>query len=216
MNILIMGKPGAGKGTQSDRIIKKYHLTHISTGNIYREEMEKDSEIGKIAKMYINDGNLVPDDITNDIVYNVLAQGNFKHGFMLDGYPRTVSQAEAFDKMLEELHYKLDLVINIDIDDHILLERMAGRRVCKKCGSTYNVTFQPPLVEGVCDNCGGELYQRKDDEETSVLNRLNIYNEKTKPLLSYYEKKGILISIDGSQEANTVTSLIKQAMEAIK
>ncbi len=212
MNILIMGKPGAGKGTQAQKLIEYFHLAHISTGNIYREEMAKDSYIGQIAKKYINDGNLVPDDITNGIVEKLLTNNQYPDGFMLDGYPRTVPQAEALDKLLAGLNLKLDAVINVQIIDEILLERMAGRRVCQSCGATYHISFKPVKKEGICDICGGKVIQRKDDEESSVLNRLSIYNEKTKPLLDYYNNKHILITIDGSESSTDVFDKIVKAL----
>jgi len=199
-----MGKPGAGKGTQATRLLNYYHLTHISTGDIYREEMQKNTSIGKEAKKYISKGELVPDDMTNDIVKKVLHTHAYASGFMLDGYPRTRTQAEALDQMLTSLKIRLTAVINVDVDDEILLERMAGRRVCSNCGKTYHIKFHPPLTESVCDACGHELIQREDDLEESVLNRLKIYNEKTKPLLDYYQEKGLLMIVNGKKSSNTV------------
>jgi len=204
INLLIMGKPGAGKGTQSTRLIKHYNLEYISTGDIYREEMQKDSPIGKIAKEYVARGELVPDDVTNDIVKDVLSKKNFPNGFMLDGYPRTCHQAEALDGILDDLKIRLTAVINIDVNDDVLLRRMAGRRVCPNCQRTYHVEFHPPKVPGICDNCGHKLIQREDDKEASVRNRLRIYNEKTKPLLDYYRDKGLLLVVDGEQPTPTV------------
>lgn len=204
INLLIMGKPGAGKGTQASRLLDYYKLTHISTGDIYREEMAKESPIGILAKQYIGKGELVPDDITNDIVKEVLNRKNYPNGFMLDGYPRTKAQAIALDKMLFDLDIKLTSVINVDVDDKVLLARMAGRRVCSKCGATYHVTFHPPVKPGVCDVCGSPLIQREDDLEESVLNRLRIYNDKTKQLLDYYKKKGLLLVVNGEEPTNTV------------
>jgi len=199
-----MGKPGAGKGTQATRLLDHYKLTHISTGDIYREEMVKESPIGILAKQYIGKGELVPDDITNDIVKDVLNRKDYPNGFMLDGYPRTKAQAIALDKMLEDLNIHLTSVINVDVDDKVLLVRMAGRRVCSKCGATYHVTFHPPVKPGVCDICGSPLIQREDDLEESVLNRLRIYNDKTKPLLDYYRRKGLLLIVNGEEPTATV------------
>ena len=204
INLLIMGKPGAGKGTQSNKLLKHYKLTHISTGNIYREEIKKGSAIGVEAKKYLDEGNLVPDKMTNDIVWDILKKKDYPHGFMLDGYPRTRTQAEALDEMLHSLDISLSAVINVDVKDEVLLHRMAGRRVCLNCGHTYHLDYHPPKVEGVCDHCGNKLIQRPDDLEESVMNRLAIYNEKTKPLLDYYDEKNLLVVIDGEQSTNKV------------
>ena len=204
INLLIMGKPGAGKGTQSNKLLKHYKLTHISTGNIYREEIKKGSAIGVEAKKYLDEGNLVPDKMTNDIVWDILKKKDYPHGFMLDGYPRTRTQAEALDEMLHSLDISLSAVINVDVKDEVLLHRMAGRRVCLNCGHTYHLDYHPPKVEGVCDHCGNKLIQRPDDLEESVMNRLAIYNEKTKPLLDYYDEKNLLVVIDGEQSTTKV------------
>jgi len=212
INLLIMGKPGAGKGTQSTKILEYYQLTHISTGDIYREEMAKDSEIGKIAKNYISKGELVPDDVTNDIVSGVLSKKNYPNGFMLDGYPRTIAQAIALDKMLKDLGISLSAVINVEVDDSVLLERMAGRRVCSNCNATYHISFHPSKVEGICDLCGHKLIQRADDKESSVLNRLRIYNEKTRPLLEYYKDKNLLFVVDGEKSKEEVFQVIKNKL----
>jgi len=203
-NLLIMGKPGAGKGTQATKLLKHYNLNHISTGNIYREEIKKQSEIGKEAMKYLAQGNLVPDKMTNDIVKELLSKRDYPNGFMLDGYPRTEAQAEALDIMLKELKIKLTAVINVDVANVVLLHRMAGRRVCSKCGHTYHVDYHPPVVKGICDHCGSELIQREDDLEESVMNRLYIYNEKTRPLLEHYRRLGLLNVIDGEQSSAKV------------
>jgi adenylate kinase len=204
LNLLIMGKPGAGKGTQAAKLLKFYHLTHISTGDIYRREMKKGSDLGRLAQEYMKNGELVPDDITNNIVEEVLNQKKYPHGFMLDGYPRTRSQAEALDRILSDLGIKLNAVINVHVSDKVLLERMAGRRVCPNCGETYHVRSQPPVKEGICDVCVTPLIQREDDLEKSVLNRLNIYNRLTKPLLDYYREKGLLLVINGEGSAQSI------------
>jgi adenylate kinase len=204
INLLIMGKPGAGKGTQSKKLLKHYQLTHISTGNIYREEIKKGTKIGLEAKKFIDEGNLVPDKMTNDIVWEILQEKNYPNGFMLDGYPRTRAQAEALDEMLARLDIGLTSVINVLVEDDVLLHRMAGRRVCPNCGHTYHTDYHPPKTEGICDHCGHELIQRPDDLEESVMNRLNIYNEKTKPLLDYYDEKNLLVVVDGEQSTNKV------------
>lgn len=204
INLLIMGKPGAGKGTQAKKILDHFELTHVSTGEIYREEIKKGSYIGQEAKKYLDQGNLVPDKMTNDIVRAVLSTTEFKNGFMLDGYPRTIAQAEALDEMLNKRNISLTAVINVDVDDDIISDRMSGRRVCSNCGETYHLEYHPPKVDGVCDVCGHELIQRPDDLKESVLNRLKIYKNKTQPLLDYYEKKDLLLVIDGEKSSDQV------------
>lgn len=205
LNLLIMGKPGAGKGTQATRLLDYYNLYHVSTGNIYREEIRKNSKIGQEAKKYLSEGNLVPDKMTNDIVRDVLSKKeDYPNGFMLDGYPRTDAQADALDDMLDELGVHLTAVINVEVRDEVLMKRMAGRRVCPNCGQTYHIDHHPPQIEGICDNCGHELIQRDDDLEESVMNRLNIYKKKTKPLLDHYDRKGLLMVINGEQTADEV------------
>ncbi|HOW37394.1 MAG TPA: adenylate kinase [Bacillota bacterium] len=216
MNLLIMGKPGAGKGTLASKLLDYYQLTHISTGNIYRDEMAKRSPIGLEAEKYIALGELVPDELTNGIVKNVLATGKFPNGFMLDGYPRTTAQAVALDQMLSERNDRLTAVINIDVSDQVLLERMAGRRVCPTCNALYHVSFHPPKKPGICDVCGGAVIQRNDDKEESVLNRLRIYNEKTKPLLDYYRHKHLLIVFDGNRGSDLVFQEIVTRLDAIQ
>jgi adenylate kinase len=204
INLLIMGKPGAGKGTQATKLLRHYKLKHISTGDIYRDEIKKGSSIGVEAKKYLHEGILVPDKMTNDIVWEVLCKNDYPNGFMLDGFPRTRTQAEALDEMLHRLDIKLCAVINVHIEDEVLLRRMAGRRVCSSCGHTYHIDYHPPKTEGICDHCGHELIQRPDDLEESVMNRLSIYNEKTKPLLDYYDEKDLLVIINGDQSTTKV------------
>jgi len=204
INLLIMGKPGAGKGTQAKRLLDYYRLKHISTGNIYRDEIKKRSPIGIEAEKYLSEGNLVPDKMTNDIVKDVLCRRDYPNGFMLDGYPRTDAQADALDQMLEDLGINLTAVINVEVDNELLMHRMAGRRVCSNCGETYHIEHHPPKVEGICDYCGHQLIQREDDLEESVMNRLNIYNEKTKPLLDHYERKGLLMVVNGAKPVDEV------------
>lgn len=216
MNLLIMGKPGAGKGTLASKLLDYYQLTHISTGNIYRDEMAKRSPIGLEAEKYIATGELVPDELTNGVVRDVLTNGNFPRGFMLDGYPRTTAQAVALDQMLSERNDRLTAVINIDVSDKVLLERMAGRRVCPSCNSLYHVSFHPPKIAEVCDVCGGAVIQRNDDKEESVLNRLRIYNEKTKPLLDYYRHKHLLMVFDGNRGSELVFQEIVTRLDAIQ
>lgn len=215
VNMLIMGKPGAGKGTLASKLLEHYRLAHISTGNIYREEIAKGSAIGREAQKYISLGELVPDDMTNQIVYDILKDQPMPNGFMLDGYPRTKAQAIALDEMLHTLGMKLDVVVNMDIDDELLMIRMAGRRVCPKCGATYNVTTKPPKFAGVCDVCQTTLIQRADDSEDSVKNRLRIYNKATRPLLGYYEKTDLLMTVDGALPTLTVFAEIVSKLDGI-
>lgn len=212
INLLIMGKPGAGKGTQAKKLLSFYKLDHISTGNIYREEIKNKTEIGLEAMKYISQGNLVPDKMTNDIVKELLMTNDYPNGFMLDGYPRTAAQADALDDMLEDLGIKLTSVINVEVDDEVLLHRMAGRRVCSNCGQTYHVDYHPPRIEGICDYCGDDLIQREDDLEESVMNRLSIYNRKTRPLLAHYDRLGLLLHINGQQDSEKV---FKDIIESI-
>ncbi len=204
VNMLIMGKPGAGKGSLAAMLLEHYKLEHVSTGNIYREEIQKGSAIGQEAQKYISVGELVPDDLTNSIVYNILKTERMPNGFMLDGYPRTKAQAVALDEMLKQLGIRLDIVINMDVEDRLLMIRMAGRRVCPKCGATYNVTTKPTKVASICDVCGTQVIQRADDSEESVRNRLRIYNQLTKPLLGYYQHTGLLMTVDGALPTITV------------
>ncbi|WP_055105090.1 adenylate kinase [Paenibacillus ihumii] len=208
MNILFMGPPGAGKGTQAEAIVNEFGIPHVSTGDAFRLAIKQGTPVGLKAKEYIDQGLLVPDDVTVGIVRERLQQSDCENGFLLDGFPRTLSQAEALEELLGELNRKLTHVINLKVDRNKLLARLTGRRICKSCGSTYHVIFNPPKQEGVCDKCGGELYQRSDDNEESVGTRLDEYINKTAPLLQYYEEKGLLHEIDGEQEIDTVTKEI--------
>ncbi|ASR45748.1 adenylate kinase [Paenibacillus kribbensis] len=208
MNILIMGPPGAGKGTQADVIVKEFGIPHISTGDAFRLAMKQGTPIGIKAKEYIDKGELVPDDVTIGIVEERLQQSDCKKGFLLDGFPRTLAQAEALDQILGRLNTKLDDVVNLKVDRDNLLARITGRRVCKSCGSSYHVVFNPPKVEGICDKDGGELYQRPDDNEDSVRTRLDEYSNKTAPLLTFYENQNLLRHIDGEQDIDVVSQNI--------
>jgi adenylate kinase len=210
-----MGPPGAGKGSQSTNIVERYNMPSISTGQMFRDAYNNGDPIGIEAMKYIKDGNLVSDDITNKIVRHRLEREDAQSDFLLDGYPRTVTQAVALDKMLDEMNTKLDAVINILSSHDVLFERMEQRRVCKDCGATYHLKFKKPAQEGVCDVCGGELYQRQDDTHESVERRLEIYETKTKPLLDYYADKGILYNINGMQTFDKVTSDIMMVLEEI-
>jgi adenylate kinase len=215
VNILFMGPPGAGKGTQAERITQEYGIPHISTGDAFRLAMSQKTPLGVKAKEYVDAGKLVPDDITNGIVQERIAQDDCRTGFLLDGFPRTTAQAEALDGMLESMGKKLDHVINLVVDMDLLLTRITGRRICKSCGATYHVAFNPTKVEGECDKCGGELYQRPDDTVEKVGTRLSEYTSKTAPLLEYYERKGLLRQVNGEQNIDTVTSEIHSILRGI-
>lgn len=208
MNILFMGPPGAGKGTQAETIVNEFGIPHISTGDAFRLAIKQGTPVGIKAKEYIDQGLLVPDDVTIGIVEERLQQSDCEKGFLLDGFPRTLSQAEALDDILARLNTRLDHVINLKVDRDKLLARLTGRRICKSCGATYHVIFNPPTQEGICDKCGGELYQRSDDNEESVGIRLDEYINKTAPLLTFYENKGLLRQIDGDQEIDAVSAEI--------
>ena len=208
MNLILFGAPGAGKGTQAVELAKKFNLIHISTGEIFREAIAEHSEMGEIANSYISKGNLVPDDITVKIVKERLAQEDCKNGFILDGFPRTLPQAECLDQICLELNISIDHVIDIEVNEDELIRRLSGRRVCKTCGASYHIDFNPSKVENVCDKCNGELYTRKDDEKESVAVRLKTYKSSTMPLINYYVNKGILVEINGQQEINDVLNEI--------
>ncbi|MCL6617535.1 MAG: adenylate kinase [Anoxybacillus ayderensis] len=204
MNLVLMGLPGAGKGTQAEKIVEKYKIPHISTGDMFRAAMKEGTELGLQAKSYMDRGDLVPDEVTIGIVRERLSKDDCQNGFLLDGFPRTVAQAEALETLLQQLNRSIDYVINIEVDKNILMERLTGRRICKECGATYHLVFNPPAQAGVCDKCGGELYQRADDNEATVKNRLEVNIKQTKPLLDFYEQKGYLRNINGQQEIGKV------------
>ena len=198
MNLILLGPPGAGKGTQAAKIIEKYNIPHISTGDIFRKNISEGTRLGKKAKEYMDKGELVPDSLVIEIATDRLTEDDCKNGFLLDGFPRTVEQAVALDAFLGEHGKKIDHVLDIDVPKEELMTRLIGRRVCKNCGATYHVTNMPPKTEGVCDKCGGELMQRADDTESTVENRIEVYNKQTKPLLNYYDKLGNIAHLDGS------------------
>ena len=212
MKIVFMGPPGAGKGTQAEKIIETYQIPHISTGDMFRKAIKDQTELGMEAKRYMDQGALVPDHVTIGIVKDRLSESDCKSGFLLDGFPRTVDQAKALDEILTSLDSKIDYVINIDVDLNILKERLTGRRICRSCGATYHKIFNPSAVEGVCDKCGGELYQRKDDNEETVGNRLDVYVNQTKPLLDYYSLAGNLVNINGQQSIELVFEEIQNVL----
>lgn len=204
MNLILMGLPGAGKGTQAEQIVAKYNIPHISTGDMFRAAMKAETELGLQAKSFIDKGALVPDEVTIGIVRERLSQEDCIKGFLLDGFPRTVAQASALEEIMKDLGKKIDYVLNINVDSGLLLTRLTGRRICKECGATYHLEFNPPAKADVCDKCGGELYQRSDDNEETVANRLDVNIKQTKPLLDFYEELGYLQSINGEQDINKV------------
>lgn len=210
MVILFLGAPGAGKGTQASLIAKKLNIPHISTGDIFREAVSKGTELGRKAKEYMDRGELVPDEVVIGIVKERLSQEDCRNGFVLDGFPRTVAQAEALDKVLEDLGAKLDFVFNINVSEEEVVRRLTGRRTCRNCNAVYHVEFNPPAKDGICDACGGELYQRDDDKEETVRNRMRVYLEKTAPLIDYYKSKGVLIDINGELPVDGVTKEIEK------
>jgi adenylate kinase len=216
VNLVLMGLPGAGKGTQADKIVVKYNIPHISTGDMFRAAIKEGTELGLQAKSFMDKGELVPDEVTIGIVRERLSKNDCENGFLLDGFPRTVAQAEALDSMLADLGKKIDYVINIDVDQSILMERLTGRRICKNCGATYHLVFNPPSQEGVCDRCGGELYQRADDNAETVQNRLDVNIQQTKPLLNFYEDKGYLRNINGQQDIDVVFADIEELLGGLK
>lgn len=209
MNILFMGPPGAGKGTQAERIVSRFNIPHISTGDAFRLAMKQETPLGLQAKSFVEQGLLVPDEVTNGIVRERLAQQDCASGFLLDGFPRTLAQASALDEMLTDMGRKIDRVINLKVDRSLLLARLTGRRICKSCGSTYHMVFNPPKQQGLCDKCGGELYQRSDDTEEKVGTRLDEYMSKTAPLLAYYTEKNLLCEVDGEKDIDQVTKDIE-------
>ena len=204
MNIVLMGLPGAGKGTQADKIVEKYDIPHISTGDMFRAAIKGGTELGLEAKSFMDKGALVPDEVTIGIVRERLSAADCAEGFLLDGFPRTVPQAEALESLLADLGKRIEHVVNIQVEQDELVKRLTGRRICKVCGTAYHLVFNPPQVEGVCDKDGGELYQRADDNPETVTNRLEVNIQQTQPLLDFYESKGVLENINGQQDIQKV------------
>lgn len=212
MKIIMLGAPGAGKGTQAKMIADKYSVPHISTGDIFRANIKNGTELGMEAKKYMDEGKLVPDELTVKILLDRVAQDDCKNGYVLDGFPRTIPQAEVLDKALTEINDKIDYAIDVDVPDENIINRMSGRRACVACGATYHIVYAPTKEEGVCDRCGEKLILRDDDKPETVLNRLNIYHEQTQPLIEYYTNKGILKTVDGTVDMKEVFGAIVEIL----
>ncbi|WP_332632880.1 adenylate kinase [Halalkalibacter flavus] len=215
MNLILMGLPGAGKGTQAERIVKEYGIPHISTGDMFRAAIKGETELGLKAKSFMDAGELVPDEVTIGIVRDRLAEEDCQNGFLLDGFPRTVAQAEALEELLESLGRKIDFVLNVDVPEQLLMDRLTGRRVSPTSGRTYHVIFNPPKVEGICDVDGKELVQRDDDKPETVKKRLEVNQKQAKPLVDFYTEKGYLRDINGDQDIDKVFEDIDQLLKGL-
>lgn len=213
MKLVLLGPPGAGKGTQATGIAETYSIPHISTGDIFRFNIKNETELGKEVKGFLDRGELVPDSLTVRIVKDRLEQKDAENGFLLDGFPRTIAQAQALDESLAQKGETLDRVINIDVEKDVLITRLSGRRVCKDCGQTYHAVNHPPKVEGVCDVCGGPVIHRADDSEETVRNRIAVYEDQTAPLIAYYEAKGLLLTVNGQEPIDVVQKQIFAALD---
>ena len=211
--IILLGAPGAGKVTNAKRITKEFNIPHISTGDMFREALKNETELGKLAKSYMDKGLLVPDEVTISLVKERLAKDDCKDGFLLDGFPRNLHQAEELEKIGEAIKRPINYVIDINVPESVLKDRICGRRVCKNCGAPYHVTNLKPKVEGVCDLCGGELIQRKDDNEEALKTRLDEYHRQTEPLIEFYSKKGIIHEVNGTKDLNELMSDIKEILK---
>lgn len=212
MNVILLGPPGAGKGTQAKMMIERYHIPQISTGDILRAAVKDRTPLGLKAKEYMDKGLLVPDEVVIDIIKERLKEEDCKNGYILDGFPRTVAQAQALDKVLAEMHSAIDHVLSIEVDKGELIKRLTGRRTCRQCGRGYHIIFDPPVNQGICDKCQGELYQRDDDNEDTVRNRLEVYESQTFPLIQYYKEKNLLRPIDGQGSIQQIFDRITAAL----
>ena len=204
MKIIMLGAPGAGKGTQAKKIAAKYGIPHISTGDIFRANIKGGTELGMKAKSYMDQGQLVPDDVTIGMLLDRIAEADCENGYVLDGFPRTIPQAESLTEALNKLGQKMDFAIDVDVPDESIINRMSGRRACLGCGATYHITFNPPVKEGICDTCGQELVLRDDDKPETVKKRLDVYHQQTQPLIDYYKNEGILAEVDGTKDMEEV------------
>ena len=210
MKIIMLGAPGAGKGTQAKRIAEKYGIPHISTGDIFRANIKEGTELGMKAKEFMDQGLLVPEQVTIGMLLDRIKKEDCVNGYVLDGFPRTIPQAESLTKALEEMGQKIDYAVDVDVPDENIVSRMSGRRACITCGATYHVQFAPPKAEGICDKCGAELVLRDDDKPETVQKRLTVYHEQTQPLIDYYRRAGVLVSVDGTQSMDQVfESIVK-------
>ncbi|HHY98457.1 MAG TPA: adenylate kinase [Firmicutes bacterium] len=214
MRMVLLGPPGVGKGTQAEKLAQYYDVPHISSGDMFRTALAKGTPLGLEAKKYMEAGRLVPDEVTIGLVKERLEAQDTHAGFILDGFPRTLPQAEALDKLLKELSMPLDYVVSIEAKQEVVVERLVARRTCKKCGAVYHLVFNPPATPGRCDKCGGELYQRSDDTETTVRRRLEVYYAETEPLIGYYRQQGLLISVNGEQDIDDVFAEIRKSIKA--
>lgn len=214
MKVIMLGAPGAGKGTQAKQIADKYSIPHISTGDIFRANIKNGTELGKKAKTYMDQGLLVPDELVVELVVDRIQQDDCKNGFVLDGFPRTIPQAEALDAALEKINEKMDYAIDVDVPDENIINRMSGRRACLNCGATYHIVSIPTKVEGICDRCGNQIVLRDDDKPETVKKRLEVYHEQTQPLIDYYKKQDILRTVDGVQPMEDVFNAIVEILGA--
>ncbi|SKB78229.1 Adenylate kinase [Lachnospiraceae bacterium] len=214
MKIIMLGAPGAGKGTQASRIAEKYQIPHVSTGDIFRANIKNGTDLGKEAKKYMDQGQLVPDELTVRILLDRVAQDDCKNGYVLDGFPRTIPQAEVLDAELAKLGTKVDYAVNVEVPDENIIGRMSGRRACLKCGATYHLEYLRPKTEGICDNCGSELVLRDDDKPETVKKRLTVYHDQTQPLIDYYTKQGVLKTVDGTVAPEQVFQAIENILGA--
>ncbi|MTK07710.1 MAG: adenylate kinase [Hungatella sp.] len=214
MKIIMLGAPGAGKGTQAKKIAEKYQIPHVSTGDIFRSNIKEGTQLGRKAKEYMDQGALVPDELTIGMLMDRIQQEDCRNGYVLDGFPRTNPQAESLQKAITEMGQKIDFAINVDVPDENIISRMSGRRACISCGATYHIVYNPSKVAGICDVCGSELVLRDDDKPETVKKRLAVYHDQTRPLIDYYKEAGVLVNVDGTQELNKVFSDITDILGA--
>ena len=214
MKIIMLGAPGAGKGTQAKMLADKYKIPHVSTGDIFRANIKNGTELGTKAKVYMDQGMLVPDELTCDLVVDRIKQDDCKDGYILDGFPRTIPQAECLDKALDALNDKIDFAVNVEVPDENIIRRMSGRRACLSCGRTYHIVYNPPKEEGICDECKKELVLRDDDKPETVEKRLKVYHEQTQPLIDYYRNKGVLAEVDGTRDMQEACTAITDVLAA--